>query len=133
MYLGIDYGRKRIGMAIGSRFPKGIGTINNPDSFVILGEQVKNICQEYEVEKIIIGYPVPSSGEVGELGNEIINLKNCLEEVTKLEVLLEQEAYTSVEAETELKERGINIRQNKGSVDELAAIKILEQYIDRNK
>lgn len=131
MFLGIDYGKKRIGMAIGSRFPKGIGTIENPDSFDILGEKIKNICSEYEIEKIIIGYPLPSSGKAGELGQEIEELKNILERETNLEVILEQEAYTSVEAEAELKERGIDVRREKGSVDELAAIIILEQYINK--
>ncbi len=131
MLLGIDYGKKRIGMAVGSRFPKGIGTIENPDSFDILGEKIKGICNEYEIEKIIIGYPLPSSGKAGELGQEIDELKNFLERETDLEVILEHEAYTSVEAEAELKERGVDIRRDKGSVDELAATIILEQYINK--
>ena len=131
MLLGIDYGKKRIGMAVGSRFPRGIGTIENPDSFVVLSQKINKICYEHEIEKIIIGYPLPSSGETSELGREIIELKKYLEEEIKIKVFLEQEGYTSIEAENELRHRRVDIRHNKGSIDELAAVLILEQHINR--
>ncbi len=133
MYLGIDYGKKRIGMAVGSRFPEGIGVIVNPDSFDILVDSIKRVCLEYDIEKIVLGYPMPSSGEVTELGKEINELKIFLEQKINIEVILEQEDYTSVAAEAELKKRGVNTRKNKGDIDELAAVLILEQYIDRVK
>ncbi len=130
MYLAIDYGKKRIGLAIGSQFPRGIGTISNNGSFADICKKIKSICEDYQVEKIIIGLPKSPSGGSNELADEIQNLAEKIETVTGLKVIFEEESYTSVEAQRELVKRGVDVRRNKEKIDELSAILILEQYLD---
>lgn len=130
MYLAIDYGKKRVGLAVGSRFPRGIGTITHPGSFSDLANIILSRCRDYDVEKIIIGMPLPQSNQKNELVKEVEKLASIIEKNSGIKVVFEQEAYTSVEAERELINRGIDIRKNKEKTDELAAILILEQYIE---
>jgi len=129
MYLAIDYGKKRVGLAVGSQFPRGIGVINNPGSFSELAEKIKQLCADYDVESVIMGMPKLKSRDRSELSKEIEQLSEKIELITGVKVIFEEESYTSVSAEEELKKRGIDVRKNKEKVDELAAILILEQYI----
>lgn len=130
MYLGIDYGKKRIGLAVGSRYPRGIGTLQNPGSFDSIIKKIVGICRDYEVEEIVIGLPTRPGGEKGELASEIEIFGIALGKQAGLPVYYEEEAYTSVEAEGELISRGIDLRKEKEKIDELSAILILEQYIE---
>lgn len=130
MYLAIDYGKKRIGLAIGSQFPRGIGTITNPNSFGELCQKIMQICKDYQVEKIIMGLPKTPLGGRNELAKEIKKVAKRIENVTEIKVIFEEESYTSVEAERELIKRGVDIRRNKEKIDELSAILLLEQHLD---
>lgn len=129
MYLAIDYGKKRIGLAIGSLLPRGIGTIQNPGSFDQIAEKISAICKNYEVEGIVIGLPIKKSGDASELAAEINQLAKILEKKCHLRVNFEEEAYTSTEAEQELIKRGVDIKKEKEKIDELAAVLILEQFL----
>lgn len=133
MLLGIDYGTKRIGLAIGSQYPRGIGTLDNPGSFADCVEKIYQICRDYEVELIIVGIPTRGDGSKGELWGEIEKFAQALSRKTQLKVIFEEESYTSVEAEEELHARGINTRIEKDKIDELAAVLILEQYLNKAK
>lgn len=130
MYLAIDYGQKRIGLAVGSQYPRGIGTLQNPGSFDSVIEKIAVICVDNDVEQIVMGVPIRTSGEPGELVAEIQSFGESLGKKTRLPVTYEEEAYTSVQAEEELRQRGIDPKDDKGKVDELAAVLILEQYIN---
>ena len=133
MYLGIDYGTKRVGLAVGSLYPRGIGTLHNPGSFVELADKITTICKDQDVELIIMGVPAKSDGSVGDLWHDINKFSKILCQKTGIKVVFEEEAYTSVEAEDELHARGINTRIEKDKVDELSAVLILEQYINKPK
>lgn len=131
MYLGIDYGQKRIGLAIGSQYPRGIGTLQISGSFDNAIEKIAVICKDNEVEKVIIGAPVKLSGQPGEITGEINLFARSLTKKTGLPVIFEEEGYTSTQAEEELRARGVEYHSDPGKIDELAAILILEQYINR--
>lgn len=135
MYLGIDYGKKRIGLAVGHKFPSGIGVLDGDRDDHLIVEDISDICHEEEIEKIIIGFPERHHGEAGTLANEIKHFSQAVHKKTNLPVIFEPEAFTSTEAEEFLKkytkDRGhVSARRN-GKVDELAAILILEQYINK--
>lgn len=125
--LAIDYGRKRIGLAVGRLIPRGIGIIDGSQKLEKIIRQIKTICRENEAEKIIIGLPIRSQGEEGALTAEIRAFGQAVEKATGLPVILEPEQFTSTEAERYLKEQGAKF--NKEKIDELAAILILEQYL----
>lgn len=131
MFLGIDYGKKRIGLALGISIPKPLLTIENSDQNKVI-EQIKEICDQNEVEKIIIGLPEEIDQNSIDLKAEIREFGAKIEKLTTKEVIFEPEAYTSVEAEERLKESKKYDRNDKGVVDRESASLLLEQYINHN-
>jgi len=133
MYLSIDFGKKRIGLALGEQFPKGAGFIDGRASHEEIIGQIIKICTENEVTEIVMGVPTTDSG-TGEMEKIIREFGKKLEEKSKLEINYEPENYTSVEATRILIENKVkDIKKNQ--IDEMAAILILEQFInerDRN-
>jgi putative holliday junction resolvase len=133
MMLGIDFGKKRIGLALGEQFPKGAGFIDGRASHEEIINQIVKICQDNEVSQIVMGVPTTNSG-TGEMEKTIRDFGKKLEERSKLKINYEPENFTSVEATRILVENKVkDIKKNQ--IDEMAAILILEQFInerDRN-
>ena len=131
MYLAIDYGKKRIGLALGEAIPYGAGVLDNSKPLGFLLGEIRKICIKNQVSKIIIGMPIGSDGSEGKLGEDIrrfaINIKSNL----NIETEFEEEGFTSSEAESILKDQGASIKESKSKVDELAAVLILEQYLNQ--
>ncbi len=130
-YLGIDYGKKRIGLALGQMIPKGAGVIDGGQDLDVIVSQIEKICRENEVEGIVIGWPLKKSGDLGEVAPEIDKFVNELKAKINLPVFFEEEELTSVEAENILNENGQKYDRKSGQIDELAAILILEQYLNK--
>lgn len=127
MYLAIDYGRKRIGLALGEMIPKGAGVIENKGSLSEIASLISEKIKEHQVSGIVIGIPIRSGGEEGELGGEIRELSDLIEKDTGLPVYLEEEQFTSSEASAILHDKK-DIK--KGDIDEMAAVLILEQFLN---
>lgn len=130
MYLAIDYGKRRIGLALGERFPKPFLVLEN-NSLDEIVEKIKQICQENLVNKIVLGMPENRGQDSENLISEIKKLKSGLSKILSLEIIYEPEAYTSTEAEEFLKDHKKYDRDNKGTVDAMAATLLLEQYINK--
>lgn len=130
MYLGIDFGKKRIGLSLGSVFPKTAGVLDGADSDRAIG-QIVEIAKENEAEKIVLGLPTRSMGEPGTLDREIRDFGERVAVATGLEVVYEEEQFTSSDANEYLKSRGLDIGEAKAKVDEIAAVLILEQYLEK--
>jgi putative Holliday junction resolvase len=128
MYLGVDYGKKRIGLALGAFLPKGAGVIENKNSEKSLFDIAK-LCEEKEVERIIFGIPMRSDRSEGDLASEIREFAQKLNKITDIPVEYEEEQFTSVEAEKILAENRGQKGYKELKIDELAAVLILEQYI----
>ena len=133
MYLGIDFGKKRIGLALGQLLPKEAGVINGAQEQDRVIDQIIEICNENEVDKIIVGMPIRSQGEKGTIAPDIEKFANDLSEKSGLPIDFQPEQFTSYEAKEELKNNGKDYSRKSGEVDELAAVLILEQYIDSKK
>ncbi|MBD3170500.1 MAG: Holliday junction resolvase RuvX [candidate division Zixibacteria bacterium] len=129
--LGIDYGRKRIGLALSDPAEKMVtpyGTIIVESTESLL-EELSQIIREEEVELIILGDPVRDDGKRSELHDEIVGFANRLKEKTGLDVKLWDEYFTSRIAEEKLHSTGRKLKGNKGKIDSLAAAEILQGYI----
>ncbi len=131
MYLAIDYGKKRIGLALGRVLPRGAGVIDASKKREAIIFEIKEICRQNEVEKIVIGLPFRNQGEAGTLAGEIQNFGRDLERGTELPVVFEPEQFTSAEAERLLQDQSYN--RKSGKTDEMAAVLILEQYLGEHK
>ncbi|MEI8061048.1 MAG: Holliday junction resolvase RuvX [Candidatus Berkelbacteria bacterium] len=126
MYLGIDFGTKKIGLAVGKEIPYDLATLpNRPDIF----ERITKLCKQEGIERIVIGMPVFESGDQGSLGPEIEKFAQKLKFETKLPIYFEPENLTTQTALELLKEEGVSSDEIEDKVDQTAARLILEQYI----
>ena len=133
MLLGIDFGKKRIGLALGEVIPRGVGVLDGTKLQENIIYQIFALCKENEVSKIIIGLPILLSGDEGNLASSIKIFGEKLGKSTSIPIIYEEEQYTSAEAERILRENGAKYEKKGGKIDEMAAILILEQYINDKK
>ena len=138
-FLGIDYGTKRIGVAISDEnntlaFPKEI-VLNDLDTFKKLGE----IIEKENVEELVIGESVDFSGKLNALSERIETFISELKEKFKLPIHKQKEFLTSIEARKSTHTKAnfshsqahSKIKQIKsGHVDASAAALILQRYLD---
>jgi len=135
--LGLDYGEKRIGVAVCDELgmtARGVATIARKYWKKDI-EQIAGLIREYNVEKIVIGYPVRLDGTEGIQCEKVNMFVDALEEGVPVPVEKWNEALSTKEAEGLLIEANMNRRKRRGVVDKLAAAIILQDYLDhmRNK
>ena len=133
--MGLDYGSKTIGVAVSDPLgltAQGVEIIRREEenklrkSLRRVEEQVK----EYEVEEIVLGFPKNMNNTIGERAEKSLQLKETLERRLGLPVVMWDERLTTVEANRTLMETGVR-RENRGKyVDMIAAVFILQGYLD---
>jgi len=131
--LGIDYGRKRIGIAVACL---GIPMPLKPIKRTGVRADIKiiaDIVNEYSVEKIVVGNPLNMNGTAGVMSREAETFAALLEKRIKLPVVLVDERCTSRGAEEMLFKLGKNLKETKLKVDGVSACLILENYLDRER
>ena len=130
--LGVDYGTKRVGLAISD----SLGITARPLSVVsrstVVGEVV-NLVKEHDIGTIVVGLPTRLSGDEGMSANEARKLADELGAATGVQVILVDERYTSRIAEDALLESGMKRQERREKVDKVAAAIILQDYLDRDK
>lgn len=134
-YLGIDYGTKRVGLAISDTegvlaFPYKI--LKN-DKFLI--DEIHNICGTEGVGTIVVGESLDLSGEPNKLMADINSLVNEIVKTLNLPVSLQKEFMTTVEARGRGGKEVNNAKQVAGgasaAADASAAALILQRYLDK--
>ncbi|GMQ95166.1 MAG: Holliday junction resolvase RuvX [Patescibacteria group bacterium] len=135
-YIGIDYGTKRVGIALSDEggmlaFPHSVLT-NDKD----LAENVKNVCEEESVSAIVMGESLDSAGAPNSIMENILPFKEKLEKELGLPVYLEPEFMTSMHAAIGLPVRRTQTGEKKGefkkeALDASAAALILQRYLDK--
>ena len=92
--------------------------------------RVEELVKEYEVEEIVLGFPKNMNNTIGERAEKSLQLKETLERRLGLPVVMWDERLTTVEANRTLMETGVR-RENRGKyVDMIAAVFILQGYLD---
>jgi len=130
--LGIDFGAKRVGIAITDPlriFAYALVTITNDNNFWKVFNQ---LFVDYEIETIVLGYPLKESGKRSASTELIEKFKEILENNTNIPIVLSDERYSSVIAKQQILEsvKSKKKRQDKGLVDKNAAAIILQEYLD---
>ena len=92
--------------------------------------RIEELVTEYGVDKIVLGFPKNMNNTEGERCEKTKELKEMLEKRTGLEVILWDERLTTVSADNSMMEMGIRRENRKEYVDEIAAIFILQGYLD---
>lgn len=133
--LGLDYGSKRIGVAVSDELEiiaRGLTTIIRKNQKNDLDEIAK-VISTYSVEKIIIGYPIKLDGSEGIQCEKISRFAKLLEAKLRLPVIKWDETLTTKEAEDILIQAHVRREKRKRVVDKIAAILILQGYLDNRK
>jgi len=124
--LGIDYGRKKIGLAFGdtqSRFSEPFETLRYEDVDSLYGE-ISKIISEHEIDQLVIGV------SEGEMEEETKKFGKSLEEKLKLSVIFQDETLSTHDAKELSISAGINRKKRKDMEDAYAASIILQSYLD---
>ena len=133
--LGIDYGGRRIGLAVsdGLRMTaQPLGTLDRKklDKPAVIAE-IRRIIDEQEIGEIVVGLPLLLSGQEGDAASKIRHFVQDLEAAVSIPVILEDERMSSAMAAQYMKEADMNSRQRRSVIDKMAAVVILQGYLDR--
>lgn len=135
--MGLDYGSKTVGVAISDPLcitAQGIETIERKEENKLRKTlaRIEALVQEYDVERIILGFPKNMNNTVGERGEKSLEFKEMLERRIGLPVIMWDERLTTVEAERTLIESNVRRENRKKYIDKIAAVFILQGYLDSN-
>ncbi len=133
--IGIDYGRKRVGIAVSD--PLGIfaSALDTVQSAKII-EYLELYSEKENVIRFVVGYPTNMDGKPSEAAKDVdVFLKHLRKRFPDIPVELEDERFTSVLAHKEMIAGGMKKkdRRDKTAVDKISAAIILQTYIDRHK
>ena len=134
-YLGIDFGTKRVGLAISDEnatfaFPKE--TLKNDENLI---SNLKNIIESEKIEAIVIGESLDVEGLENKVNQDIKNFIEILNKEFNLPIEKEKEFFSSFEAHGRLGKESMNDRKTKiekgNDLDSKAAAIILQRYLDK--
>ena len=133
--MGLDFGSKTVGVAISDPLlitAQGIEIVRrkNEDKLRQTLARIEELIVEYEVTEIVLGYPKNMNDSLGERVEKTLAFKEMLERRTGLSVHLWDERLTTVAADKAMMEAGIRREERKEHVDRIAAIFILQGYLD---
>ncbi|HHT38127.1 MAG TPA: Holliday junction resolvase RuvX [Mollicutes bacterium] len=135
--IGLDLGTKTLGIAISDKLgliASSYKTIYfNEGQYEELLNPIKEIVEKENVENIVLGLPKNMNNTLGSRAIETLKFKDRLEEFLGKEIIMQDERWTSVQANNLLIEADVSRKNRKKSVDKLAAAFILQVYLDKNR
>lgn len=133
--MGLDYGSKTVGVAISDALQitaQGIEIIRRQQENKLRRTlaRIEELAVEYEVEKIVLGLPKNMNDTMGERAEKSLAFQEMLERRTGLPVEMWDERLTTVAADKAMMEAGIRRENRREYVDKIAAVLILQGYLD---
>lgn len=132
--LGIDYGEKRIGLALSDEMEmtaRGLSVIERRSKKADL-EAIAAAVSEHAVGAIVVGYPLRLDGTAGIQCDKIDRFIAALRDVVSVPVIAWDETLSTKEAEGLMREAGVKRKKKRGMVDRIAAAVILQDYLNRH-
>ncbi|MDD5593104.1 MAG: Holliday junction resolvase RuvX, partial [Candidatus Margulisbacteria bacterium] len=133
--LGIDFGDKRIGVAISDPLgiiATGIAMIGKGETFEPDIREIKRLIKKYDgVDEIVVGLPKTMAGAIGVQAEKVLAFIEALKQEFKLNIVAWDERLTTVESERVLIEAGLSREKRRQVIDKSAAAAILQNYLDR--
>ena len=133
--MGLDVGDKTIGVAVSDLMgltAQGVKTIKRVGKKKDI-EALKEIIKERQVNKIVSGLPKNMNGTLGPPGEKVIKFCELLEEETGIKIEYWDERLSTVAAERTLIQGNVRRENRKGVIDMVAAVIILQGYLDRQR
>ncbi len=132
--LGLDMGDVRIGIALSD--PLGL-TAQGIESYTRVSEKadiahIRELCEKNGVTKIVMGLPKNMNNTLGPMAEKIQAFGEKLQKAVKAELVFEDERLTTVMAEKTLLEADMSRQKRRKIVDKIAAVNILQGYLERN-
>lgn len=135
--LGLDLGTKTLGIALSDPLgiiASGIETFrfdeyNYESAIARVGEMLKS----YDIKTIVLGLPLHMSGEMGDMAKSILEFKQKLIDIYDIRVILYDERMTTKIATANLITANVSRKKRKNVVDKMAAVVILQNYLDFSK
>lgn len=133
--MGLDFGSHTVGVAVSDELlimASGVEIIRrkSPGKLRQTLARIEELVSSYHVEKIVLGYPKNMNNTEGERCEKTKEFCDMLKRRTGLEVVLWDERLTTVAADMIMMETGIKRENRKEYVDEIAAMLILQNYLD---
>ena len=127
--LGLDYGSKTVGVAVSDPLgltAQGVETVwrKQENKLRRTLARIEEIISEYQVTEIVLGYPKNMNNTVGERAEKSLEFREMLEKRTGLPVIMWDERLTTME------ETGVHKEDRKQYLDQVAAVFILQGYLD---
>jgi putative Holliday junction resolvase len=133
--LGMDLGEKRIGLSLSDPLgitAQGLKTIKRTDLETDL-QQLKEIIEEKKVKKIVVGLPRNMDGTLGPQAEKVKQFIAFLIQEISMEVVYWDERLTTIAAERVLIGGGVSRKKRKKFIDKLAAVIILQSFLDNSR
>ena len=136
--MGLDFGSKTVGVAVSDPLgitAQGVEIIRRESENKLRRTlaRIEVLISEYQVTSIVLGFPKNMNNTIGERAEKSLAFKEMLERRTGLPVTMWDERLTTVEANRTLMESGVRREKRKDYVDKLAAVYILQGYLDSLK
>ncbi|MDE7311041.1 MAG: Holliday junction resolvase RuvX [Eubacterium sp.] len=133
--MGLDFGSKTVGVAVSDPLlvtAQGVETVfrKSPDKLRQTLARIQELAAEYEVDKIVLGYPKHMNNTEGERCEKTKEFAAMLEQRTGLAVALWDERLTTAAAGRVMMQSGVRREERKAYVDKVAACLILQGYLD---
>lgn len=133
--IGLDFGSKTVGVAVSDELlitAQGIEIVRRKSENKLRQTlaRIEELIKEYNVEKIVLGFPKNMNNSEGERCEKTLEFKEMLERRTGLTVELWDERLTTVAADNLMMKAGIRRENRKEYVDQIAASFILQGYLD---
>ena len=136
--LGIDYGDARVGIAVSDLMgftAQGVETIHHKGNEEMLLNRIEELIKQFDAKKIVIGYPRNLNGTIGPRAQKTEEFIKKLIDKFSSDVIKWDEWLSTVSAHRDMNDMNIKKKKKRGIVDTIAAVHILQNYLDaqRNK
>lgn len=136
--MGLDYGSVTVGVAVSDALlltAQGVETIFRKEENKLRRTlaRIESLCAEYEVGEIVVGFPKHMNNTIGDRAEKSLAFAEMLRKRTGLPVFMWDERLTTVEANRTLMESGVRREHRKEYLDKIAAVFILQGYLDAKK
>ena len=133
--LGLDFGSKTVGVAVSDPLgitaqPVEIVRRKSESKLRQTLARIEELAKEYRAESFVLGLPKNMNNTMGERAEKSLAFKEMLEKRTGLPVVMWDERLTTAEAERTLMETGVRRENRKQFLDQMAAVLILQGYLD---
>lgn len=128
--LGLDYGKKNIGISLSDpfcsiAFPHG--KVERDKSL----EEIKKLLESENIKTIVLGKPMNLKGQETKMTQEVIEFKEKLKIITDIPVVLQDERLSSIAVDKAFQQMNINSKKRRPIKDALEACHILQSYLDK--